>query len=153
MAEVISTGYEAPYKVGDKYLDVSATDLKRAKQRLDDLIKANKEDRIKEFIGVQKGVIEDMDEIQEVINALLRLKKDYTGPQGQSMHHMQINTDKAKTIHNALVLLKQYQDIIKTVQGKSCKTCRHEYDGDKCDIPIKVCKCDDEKGYVDWEPK
>lgn len=52
MAEVISTGYESPYKVGDKYLDVSAMDLKRARRHLDDLIKANKENRLKEFIGV-----------------------------------------------------------------------------------------------------
>ena len=69
--------------------------------------------KVKELrIGEMESMNEDQILIQNVINGLLRLKKDYIGPQGCSVKHQQINANKAKLISSSLSLLKEYQQLV-----------------------------------------
>lgn len=62
-----------------------------------------------------------MDNIQEVINELLRMKKKYNAPQACTVQGQQKNQYRSECLHVALAALREKQDRV-----KGCKYCNAE---------------------------
>lgn len=62
-----------------------------------------------------------MDNIQEVINELLRMKKEYNAPQACSVQSQQRNQYRSECLHIALAALREKQE-----RESGCKYCNAE---------------------------